>query len=167
VKSVRICLAVLGTLAMGYAVLGALTDPDDRLAGHLVFLLAVLAAHDAVVLPVAIGLGVLLRRYVPAPARRVVQAALVVSVAVAVVGIPLALGYGRPADNPSALPLDYVRGLLAVLAAVWLVADVTLLGARLRARRPGWPSTCPPVPRSTGPAGRTPLSGKRRPTRSP
>ena len=136
-KAVRICLAMLGTLAMGYAVLGAVTDPDDRLAGHLSFLLSVQAAHDAVVLPVAIGVGLLLRRYVPAPARRVVQAALVVSVAVAVVAVPLALGYGRPADNPSALPLNYLRGLLTVLASVWLVAGVMLIGTRLRARRPG------------------------------
>jgi len=136
-KAVRICLAMLGTLAMGYAVLGAVTDPDDRLAGHLSFLLAVQAAHDAVVLPVAIGVGLLLRRYVPAPARRVVQAALVVSVAVAVVAVPLALGYGRPADHPSALPLNYLRGLLTVLASVWLVAGVMLIGTRLRARRPG------------------------------
>jgi hypothetical protein len=141
VKATRICLAALGTLAIGYAVLGALTDPDDRLVGHLSFLLAVQAAHDAVVLPAAIGVGLLLRRYIPAPARRVVQAALLVSVAVAVVGVPLALGYGRPADNLSALPLNYVRGLLAVLAAVWLVAGAVLVSAKVHAHRRGGAGT--------------------------
>jgi len=41
------------------------------------------------------------------------------------VAFPLVAGYGRRSDNPSIQPLDYSRGLLITLAAVWL-AVVTI-----------------------------------------
>jgi hypothetical protein len=90
----RLVLAGVGILAMGYAVVGALTDPGERLAGHLVFLVALQAAHDLVLLPLAIGVGALVRRFTRGRVRAVVQGALIVAVAVVVVGLPLAFGPG-------------------------------------------------------------------------
>jgi hypothetical protein len=94
----------------------------------------VLVAHDGVVLPVAIGLGVLIGRFVPAAARSVVLGAAYVSVVLTAVALPFLLGYGRSPDEPSALPLDYGRGLLACLVAVWAVA-LTVVAVRYYRRR--------------------------------
>jgi hypothetical protein len=111
---------------MGYAVLGALGDRDTAPVPHVLFLAALVAAHDGVVLPLAIGAGALVRRYVPAKVRGTVQSGLFVTVVLVLVGLPLALGFGRSADNPSALPLDYPYGLLVALAAVWLAVAVAM-----------------------------------------
>ena len=48
---IRTVLAGLGAVVMAYAIWGGLTDPDVRLPGVLIFLVAVLVAHDAVWMP--------------------------------------------------------------------------------------------------------------------
>jgi hypothetical protein len=131
----RRTLIAIGALAMAYALFGVLTDVDVRPFGVLLFLGAVLVAHDAVLLPLIIGVGVLIGRFVPAPGRTGVRVALIISLAVLLVGLPLALGVGRTAGNPSVLPLPYGRGLLVVLATVW-AATVTVGVIRARRRRP-------------------------------
>ena len=129
---IRVVLGAAGVGLMGFAVTGALTDPDTAPVPHLLFLATLVVAHDGVVLPLAIGAGALVRRYVPARVRGTVQSGLVVSVALVVVGLPLVLGFGRGADNPSALPLDYPYGLLVALAAVWLAVAVRILVRLIR-----------------------------------
>jgi hypothetical protein len=121
--AVRRVLAVVGTGFIGYAVLGAILDVDVKLFGVLVFLAAVLVLHDGILLPLTIGAGALLDR-LPAPLRAPVRVAALISLAVAVVAVPLVLGYGRSADNPSILPLAYGKGLLLILGVVWLPAAV-------------------------------------------
>ncbi len=130
----RRLLVASGVLVMGYALAGALTDPDVQPLGVLVFLIGVLAAHDAVLLPLAIGAGALIGRFVPAPDRATVSAAGLCSLAVAVVALPLVLGYGRVADDPSVLPLPYGRGLAVVLGVVWAVALAAIVVRRIRNR---------------------------------
>jgi hypothetical protein len=134
VKWWRAALGALGIGLMGFAVLGALGDRDIAPVPHLLFLAAVIAAHDGVVLPLAIGVGALVHRYVPGRVRGIVHGGLFVSVAIAVVALPLVLGFGRSADNASALPLDYPYGLLVALAAVWLGVAVLIAGRLLLAR---------------------------------
>jgi hypothetical protein len=135
-RSARIAVGAAGVLAIGYAIIGALTDPDERLVGHLAFLLAVQAAHDAILVPAALAVGVLVHRCVRGIARGVLQAGLLVTLTVLVVGGPLTLGFGRSADNPSALPLDYRRGVLVTLAAVWITTATILVIRARRRRRP-------------------------------
>lgn len=60
----------------------------------------------------------------PGRARAPVQAALIATAAVTIVALPLGFGYGRLADNPSALPRDYPLGLALVLATIWLAAGL-------------------------------------------
>jgi hypothetical protein len=126
-KTVRRGLIGIGALTMAYAVSGALTDADLR-AGALVFLIAVLAVHDGVLLPLTIAVGILTGRVVRTGGRAVVRAGLIASLGVTVVALPLVLGRGRAADNPSVLPLHYGRGLLVVYALIWLAV----------AARAGW-----------------------------
>lgn len=129
-------MVAIGTVVMGYAVLGAATDPDLKPPGVLFFLAAVLVAHDGVLLPLTIGAGALLGRYAPGWSRPGVRTAAIVSLAVAVVALPLVLGYGRSPDNPSILPLAYGRGLLLVLALTWAAALTAMVLARSRTSEP-------------------------------
>jgi hypothetical protein len=127
-------LVAVGALVMAYAVLGAITDADVRI-GALFFLAGSLVAHDALLLPATIGVGVLIGRIVPRGVRALVRAALVVCLAVSVVAFPLVLGRGRVADNPSLLPLPYGRGLLEIYAVIWgAVAVAVVVRRRIRAR---------------------------------
>jgi hypothetical protein len=133
VKTVRRALVGSGALLIAYAISGALADRDLK-GGALIFLVAVLVVHDALLLPLSIGVGVLIGRIVPPRLRTPVRVAAVVSLAVTVVALPLVLGRGRVPDNPSILPLNYGRGLLVVYAAVWATAAGFAV-ARHRPRR--------------------------------
>ena len=117
---------------MAYAVFGAVHDPDTAPAGQLAFLAAVVVAHDAILMPLTIGAGVLIGRLLPIPVRKPVRAAAIISLALTLVALPFAIGHGRRPDDPSALPLDYTRGLLIILALVWAVALAAAWHPRIR-----------------------------------
>jgi hypothetical protein len=122
---------------MAFAIHGALTDDGEHLLGHLAFLAGVLVADDLVLLPLAVGMGWLVARYVPAWARSGVQGGLFISAIVSAVAFPFVVGAGRLGDNPSKFPRDYGQGLLMVLGAVWLGVAVWLAFARRRSQALG------------------------------
>ena len=131
----RVALVAAGVVIMAYAGYGVLTDPAADPAGILVFLIAVLVAHDAVWMPAVLAAGVLFTRLVPRRHRLVVRAAVLSAAAVTVVALPLVLGFGRSADNPSALPLPYGRNLALVLLAVAAAASLSVWARTARDRR--------------------------------
>ncbi|UQU64358.1 hypothetical protein COUCH_36285 [Couchioplanes caeruleus] len=122
----RRVLIVAGGMLMGYAVFGATTEPGLKLGGVLLFLVVMVAGHDGLFMPLVIAAGALVTR-----TGRLGRAAAIISVSVTVVALPFVLGYGRSADNPSALPLRYGLGLSLVLASIWAVTLVTVLIRRL------------------------------------
>ncbi|MEV4642507.1 hypothetical protein AB0J80_34705 [Actinoplanes sp. NPDC049548] len=122
-----------GALVIAYAISGAIADPDLKVGGVVLFLGAVLGLHDAVFMPLVLGAGALLTRSHP-----LVRAALIVSLAVTLVALPLVLGHGRDPDNPSALPLPYGRGLGAVLIAIWAPTLAFLALRRSGDRQQRW-----------------------------
>jgi hypothetical protein len=125
----RAALLVTGVLAMGYAAVGSVLQLGGKLGGVVLFLIVVLVAHDGVWLPLVLLAGTLLK------ARRTpVRVAAIVATALTMVALPLALGLGRSADNPSALPLNYGRNLVLVLLGVAAATGVILVG-RARANR--------------------------------
>jgi len=129
----RRILVSAGTLAMAYAIAGALTDPEVRILGVLLFLVALIALHDAVFLPLVLGAGALIGRFVPARRQRAVRIAGLISLAVTVIALPLVLGFGHDPGNPSALPLAYPRNLIVVLLVIWVFSLLGRKGfARLR-----------------------------------
>jgi hypothetical protein len=132
----RCALIAAGTLVMGYAVVSGLTDADVNPVGVLIFLTGALVGHDGVLVPLTIGTGALIGRFVPARDRATVRAAALCSLAVTVVALPLVLGYGRSADNPSALPLPYGRGLVMLLGLVWTAALAAMAVRRIHRRLP-------------------------------
>jgi hypothetical protein len=134
VKTVRRVLIALGALGMAYAVLGALVDPDVKV-GVLVFLGAVLIAHDGILVPLTIAVGAVVGRFAPLRLRAPIRAALLVGLAVTIVAFPLVLARGRAADNPSLLPLPYGRGLLEIYGLIGLTAATAIAVRARRARR--------------------------------
>ncbi|GAA0805204.1 hypothetical protein [Spirilliplanes yamanashiensis] len=118
----RRALIVAGVLVTGYAIAGAAGDPDLSPGGVLVFLVAVLVAHDAAVMPAAIGAGALITRWVPPDHRTPVRVAALCSAVVTVVAVPLRLGAGG-------LPLTR---LLVVLAVVWAAAAAAIAVRAIR-----------------------------------
>jgi hypothetical protein len=135
VTRLRALLVLAGVAGLGYGAAGLVTDPDVRLAGVLLFLVAVLVVHDFLWMPLVLAVGALVRRYVPGRARRTVRTALLAGAAITVVGLPLALSPGRPAGNDSVLPLAYGRNLLLVLAAVAVVALLAVARSRKKSER--------------------------------
>jgi hypothetical protein len=134
-RATRIALALAGTAAMAYAVVGVATTDGARPLGQLAFLAAVLFGHDLVLMPAAIAVGAVAGRLAPDWARGAVYGALFASAVLTLIAIPFLLGYGRPADDPSSLPLPYGRGLLVILALIWAVA--ALVAGRNWVRRRG------------------------------
>jgi len=124
----RRLLVVTGVLVMVYAAAGSVVDLGGKIGGVLIFLVAVLVLHDGLWMPLVLLVG-----------RRVRGIGAIVATALAVTALPLALGLGRAADNPSALPLDYGRNLVLLLLAVAVVTAVAFLTGRknftIRARR--------------------------------
>jgi hypothetical protein len=90
-------------------------------------------AHDALIAPVAVVVGIAITAVVPRWARGPVAGGLAVTAVVLAFSYPLLRHFGRRADNASILPLDYPRNVAIVLAAVWLVVGVSL--ARRRRER--------------------------------
>jgi hypothetical protein len=132
---IRAALIAAGLLGMVYAVLGALTDPDLKPLGVLIFLVAVLIGHDVFWMAVVLLAGALITRFVPDRHRLTVRLFALAVAAVTLVSLPLLLG-GRPADNPSILPLPYGRNLVLLLLVLVVVAGVTV-GIRKNSERPG------------------------------
>ena len=130
----RRLLIAVGALGMAYALVGAFTDPDVK-GGTLLFLIGVLVAHDGILLPLTIGVGALIGRFVPLRLRVFVRAALLVALAVTIVAFPLVLGRGRAADNPSLLPRHYGWGLIEIYGVIALTTAAAIAVRARRARR--------------------------------
>ncbi|WP_306215739.1 hypothetical protein [Actinoplanes sp. RD1] len=121
-RAVRRGLIVAGTLVLGYGLAGAVATP-----GVLIFLAAVLIAHDAVLLPLMIGAGALILRRCPPRLKPAVAGALTAAASITVVGVPLLLG---PGDG------HYGRGLLITYAVIAAAATLTALARRRPAPHP-------------------------------
>ncbi len=63
---------------------------------------------------------------VPRIAQAPVRAGLIASAVVVAVAFPAWGGFGRKANNPSVLPLDYTTATLTVIGVVWVLVAVWL-----------------------------------------
>lgn len=91
--------------------------------------------HDFVLVPLVLLIGWLVVRTVPSSVRAPIQAGLIASGIVAFYAYPSVRGFGRRPGNPSILPQNYGRGLLLVLAFIWLiVAGILVWSAQRRTR---------------------------------
>lgn len=129
------CL-VAGAAVAGYGLAGAWADrADTRPAGLVLWLAGSGVAHDALVAPVVVVAALATRR-LPVAACLPVRLGLALSALLTVLFWPVVRGWGRSPSVPSALPLDYGRNLLVVLALVWLVVGAVVAARWTRGRRP-------------------------------
>jgi hypothetical protein len=132
---VRRALIGVGALLMAYGVGGALLDADVNKVGVPIFFVAMVVLHDGVFLPLVLGSGALIRRFVPGAWQSTVRRAGLIAVAVTLVALPAVLGFGRDPANPSVLPRSYGWGLLVILGLIWGAALGGKGFARWRRRR--------------------------------
>ena len=129
-------LLPVGGLLMAWGLVGLFRDAVSTVpASWLRWFLGGLLAHDLLLVPAVLAAGLAVRRLPPAlqsPAR----AALIVSGTLALMSVPLLLGYGRSTQpgNVSLLPGDYPRNLAITVGAVWAVIAAWALLGLLRRR---------------------------------
>lgn len=94
---------------------------DTNPSRWVVLFVGAIATHDAVLVPLVLAVGYGVSRLGPARLRPVIQGGLICSALVVLFAFPFVRGYGAMPTNPTILPRDYTRGLLIVLAVVWVV----------------------------------------------
>ncbi len=90
--------------------------------------------HDLLLAPLVCAAGLLIARLLKPPLRAIVGGGLIVSTIVALFSFPYVRGYGRSPNMPSALPVNYGRGLVIILVAIWAVVIALSVWARRRTR---------------------------------
>ena len=115
-----------------YGLLGHAAETQPRRAA--LWLGGGVLLHDAVLAPLVLLVAAVVVRLVPQVARPVLQGALFVSGALALVALPVLSGRGGSPD-PTSNPLPYGRNLLLALAVVWTAAVLVGLVRRLRRRQ--------------------------------
>jgi hypothetical protein len=109
---------------------------DTRPAQLARFWIAGALAHDLLLAPAVLGIGLILARVVRRR-RRVVQQALIICGPLVLFAYPEIRGYGHGLRNPTSLPHNYTANLLLVAGAVTVVLAVT--GAARRRPSPEQP----------------------------
>jgi hypothetical protein len=124
VKAWRILLATAGILLGLFGIYRLFTQiPLPSLAALGVWLLAALLIHDGLLSPLVVGVGSLLRRFVPDRGRRYLQAALLVGALVTVVALPMIYLRGSQPPVKALLLQNYGLNLTLILG---LIAAITL-----------------------------------------
>jgi hypothetical protein len=134
----RLAVAGVGIVMIGIGIRGIVDHPaDTHPRSWVIWIVGAALGDDLVVIPVLLVVGAIVMRIVPVAARSVVQVALMISGAVSAIGVVAILASNRRvhANNPSLLPLPYVRNLLLILVVIWLIAATVGLTVVLR-RRP-------------------------------
>ena len=103
---------------------------DTRPAQLARFWISGALAHDLLLAPAVLGIGVVLARVVSGR-RRAIQQALIICGPLALFAYPEIRGYGHGLRNPTSLPHNYTANLLLVAGAVTVVLAV-IAGARRR-----------------------------------
>jgi hypothetical protein len=129
----RLVLGILGVLVVLYGIVNLLVHvPIQTLAWVALWMVAAVLVHHGVVSPVVIAVSSLLRRLIPDRGRRYLQAALIATVPVTVIAIPLI--YRQGSQPPSkALLLQNFTANLGLL--VGIIGAVCLVGYAIRVAR--------------------------------
>lgn len=130
----RVAMGAAGAALGLYGLVLLLSRQDPRQWLEVaVWLAAGVVAHDAVLSALVVGACLLGARLLPAPWRAPAAVALVVWGTLTVVAVPVLVGGGARADNPTLLDRPYVATWWAISAIVVVLVAVAGL---LRARTP-------------------------------
>ncbi|MDT0344680.1 hypothetical protein [Streptomyces litchfieldiae] len=132
-RTARLALGAAGLALLAVGVRYLFTDtPAGAPREVAVWLAGVVLAHDLVLAPLVLLVGLAVRHV---PARRAIRGGLLVAGCLTLIALPPLLRPGAP-RNATALPLDYGRNLALLLATTALVtAAVAAVSASRRGRR--------------------------------
>jgi hypothetical protein len=123
VKVWRIILAVAGIALLGFGVFRLLSEiPTHNLVILTVWLAAALVIQDAILAPSVVGVGWLLRRYVPDCGRRYLQVALIMSALITVIAAPMIFLRGTQPAVKALLLRYYGFNLILIIAIVGVIS---------------------------------------------
>jgi hypothetical protein len=142
VKAWRILLAIAGIALAAFGVFRLVSETAvHSLLILALWLIAALVLHDAIMAPSVVGVGWLLRRYVPDRGRRFVQLALIMSALVTVGAIPMIFLRGSQPAVKALLLRNYGANLILLLSMIAVVIlilyVVQVVRDRARALRQG------------------------------
>ncbi len=126
---------IIGWTVIALGIRGLLHDhvaTNPTVVGRYVFEAALIL--DLVVAPIACAAGLLISRLFKPPVRAIVGAGLVSSALIAIYSYPFVRGYGRSPNLPSALSINYGRGLVIILVGIWVVVGALCAWSLRRAR---------------------------------
>jgi hypothetical protein len=132
-KAWRILLAIAGIGLAAYGLFRLLSEiPTHSLLVLAVWLIAALVIHDAILAPSVIGVGWLLRRYVPDRGRRYLQAALIMIALVTVIAVPMIFLRGSQPAVKALLLRNYAANLILIMG---IIAVISLILYAVRVAR--------------------------------
>jgi hypothetical protein len=123
VRAWRIALAVAGVALAGFGVFRLLTQvPPSHLLVLALWLIAALIIHDALLAPSVVGVGWLLRRFVPDRGRRFLQLALIMIALVMVIAVPMIFLRGSQPAVKALLLRDYGVNLIMIISVIAVIS---------------------------------------------
>jgi hypothetical protein len=130
-KAWRIVLAVAGIALGAFGVFRLVTEiAPHSLLILVVWLVAALIIHDALLAPSVVGAGWLLRRFVPDRGRRYLQLALIMMAFVMVIAVPMILLRGSQPAVKALLLRDYGANLILIIGVTAMISLI-LYGVRV------------------------------------
>jgi hypothetical protein len=122
-KAWRIILAVAGIALGAFGVFRLLTEmPTYSLLILSVWLIAALVIQDAILAPSVVGVGWLLRRYVPDRGRRHLQVALIMSALITAIAVPMIFLRGSQPAVKALLLRNYGFNLILIIAIIGVIS---------------------------------------------
>lgn len=139
-KAWRIILAAAGIGLGAYGVFRLVSElPTYSLLILGVWLLAALVIQDAILAPSVVGVGWLLRRYVPDRGRRFLQVALIISGLITVIAVPMIFLRGTQPAVKALLLRNYGSNLILIIAIIGVISLI-LYAVRVARDRSAPPS---------------------------
>jgi hypothetical protein len=122
-KAWRIILAAVGIALGAFGVFRLVSEiPTYSLLVLGVWLAAALVIQDAILAPSVVGVGWLLRRYVPDRGRRYLQVALIMSALITVIAVPMIFLRGSQPAVKALLLRDYGFNLILIIAIIGVIS---------------------------------------------
>ena len=122
-KAWRIILAAAGIALGAFGVFRLLTEvPTYSLVILGVWLAAALVIQDAILAPSVVGVGWLLRRYVPDRGRRYLQVTLIMGALITVVAVPMIFLRGSQPAVKALLLRNYGLDLILIIAIIGVIS---------------------------------------------
>ncbi len=133
-RGLRLTLGVVGAAAAAYGLWLLLAQPLERLVAILVWAVGGVVAHDGVIAPIVVLLGLVAAARAPGWLRVPLVRLLVVLGPLTLVAIPVLGRFGARPDNPTLLDRPYWAGYLVLVALALVLTAVD--ARRRRAARP-------------------------------